>query len=58
MREGVLVALLIEVAAVSGPTAAGIAIAARLLAVASELLAVGVAWILPGGDRYPEVESE
>lgn len=58
VREGVLVALLIEVAAVSGPTAAGIAIAARLLAVASELLAVGVAWGLPRGDRYSEVESE
>jgi uncharacterized membrane protein YbhN (UPF0104 family) len=48
VREGVLVALLVEVAAVSGPTAAGIAIMARLLAVASELAAVGVAWGLPG----------
>jgi len=44
VREGVLVALLVEVAVVSGPTAAGVAIAARLLAVTSELVAVGVAW--------------
>ena len=47
VREGVLVALLVEVAVVSGPTAAGVAIAARLLAVTSELVGVGVAWGLP-----------
>ncbi|TFG65527.1 MAG: hypothetical protein E4H28_04015, partial [Gemmatimonadales bacterium] len=58
VREGVLVALLVEVAVVSGPVAAGIAIAARLLAVATELLAVGIAWGLPGGGQYPEVRSE
>lgn len=57
VREGVLVALLIEVAAVSGPTAAGIAIMARLLAVASELMAVAVAWGIPGGRRQPEVQG-
>lgn len=58
VREGVLAALLMEVAGVSGLTAAGVAVVARLLSVASELLAVGVAWGLPGRSRNREVRGE
>lgn len=54
VREGALAFLLVGLGDVSAAAAAGIAILSRLLAVASELVAAGLAWVLPERDASGE----
>lgn len=58
VREGALAGLLVGLGGVGGPAAAGIAILSRLLAVASELLATGLAWGWPAGGRAARTSME
>lgn len=58
VREGALAGLLVGLGGVSGAAAAGIAILSRLLAVASELLATGLAWAWPAGGRAARTSME
>ncbi len=58
VREGALAGLLVAFGGVNAAAAAGIAILSRLLAVASELLATGMAWAWPAGRRPKERETE
>lgn len=63
VREGALAFLLVGLGDVSAAAAAGIAILSRLLAIASELVAAGLAWVLPvrgasGTERKDREERE
>jgi len=51
VREGALITLLVTVGGVAAAPAAGIAVASRLWAIASELLATGIAWLVPARSR-------
>ena len=58
VREMTLAGMLVGFGGVNGAAAAGIAILSRLLAVASELVATGVAWGWPAGGRAPAGSAE
>lgn len=57
VREGALAYILVALGDVSVAAAAGIAILARLLATASELVAAGLAWLLPDTGRQEQVSG-